>query len=75
MTRLDDLVELHRARDRDHSDVLHVFFTAVAWTGEPRNLEPHLAEELSWYSIVRPPTPMIEPVRAALAKLQFSAPP
>ena len=46
------------------------FFTARAWTGEPRIMEPDKASDLGWYPLGALPSPMVpheETVLRALA--------
>lgn len=64
----NDLAEIHRASDETR-DVLHVFFLARTWRGEPALLEPGLAEDLSWHAVDRVPRPVVDAVAGALVEL------
>lgn len=45
------------------------FFTARAWTGEPRIVEPHKAGELRWCPLSALPEPMVPHEAYALSQL------
>lgn len=56
---------IHR-KDVDKKIYLDFFFRASDWNGEPKNLEPHKCDELSWCSFGTLPKNIIEHVRKVL---------
>ena len=42
------------------------FFKARAWEGEPKNMEPHLCDDLSWFALDALPQNMVPYVAAAI---------
>ncbi len=55
---------MHR-KDRGNERIAF-FFTANAWKGEPRNLEPEKHDDMAWFSVETPPDNMIPYMRYAL---------
>ena len=49
---------------------ISLFFSALRWRGEPRNLEPDKCDELGWWPLDRLPLNMVPYVRQALALWQ-----
>ena len=56
---------VHRA-DRDQR--IGLFFGARRWRGEPRNMEPHKADDLRWFPLNALPDNMVPYVRAAIER-------
>ena len=56
---------VHRA-DRDER--VSFFFSALRWRGEPRNLEPHKADDFRWFPLDHLPDNMVPYVRAAIER-------
>lgn len=54
---------MHRLSDTER---LSLFFRARDWQGEPRNIEPHKCDDLSWFSRGAMPENMVPYIRAAL---------
>lgn len=46
------------------------FFTCMAWTGEPRNMEPEKCDDMSWFSFTELPANMVPSVRYAIKEYQ-----
>jgi hypothetical protein len=46
------------------------FFSAIRWRGEPRNLEPHKADDLRWFPLEALPEAMVPYVRGAIERWQ-----
>ncbi|HVX48122.1 MAG TPA: NUDIX domain-containing protein [Candidatus Saccharimonadales bacterium] len=65
----DDLVyalTMHR-KNKDQDMVwADIYFEAKKWRGEPRNAEPHVHGELSWFDPEELPDNIVPSVRAAL---------
>ena len=53
-------------RDSDDSPYVDVFFHATEWSGEVKNKEPELCEELEWFDISNLPEKTIPFVRKAI---------
>jgi 8-oxo-dGTP diphosphatase len=46
----------------DHAPIderVDYFFTATAWRGEPRIVEPEKAADLRWFDLDAPPEPVV----------------
>jgi len=61
---------MHRLSDTER---LSLFFRADGWTGEPRNVEPHKCDDLSWFSQTELPDNMVPYVRAAIGHIADGA--
>jgi 8-oxo-dGTP diphosphatase len=61
---------VHRA-DRDQR--VSFFFAATRWRGEPRNLEPHKADDFGWFALDRLPDDMVPYVRRAIENWRAGA--
>lgn len=63
-----DLVHvMHRRSD---SERMSLFFAPRAWSGEPRNCEPHKADDLDWFALGDLPPNTIPYIRAALGHVR-----
>ena len=51
------------------------FFTAVAWQGEPRILEPHKCADLRWFPLDALPDPVVPHERVVLESLRAGVTP
>lgn len=56
-----------RARDYERVDI---FFTANAWSGEIRNMEPHKCNDLSWHNLDKLPDNTITYIKVAIKHIQ-----
>jgi 8-oxo-dGTP diphosphatase len=56
---------VHRA---DRGQRVGFFFSARRWRGEPRNMEPHKADDLRWFPLRELPDNMVPYVRAAIER-------
>jgi 8-oxo-dGTP diphosphatase len=54
---------VHRA---DRGQRVSFFFTAERWRGEPRNMEPHKADDFGWFPLEHLPDNMVPYVRRAI---------
>ncbi len=68
-----DLRLVHAIHRRGTEERLSLFFSPVAWSGEPVNREPHKCSELAWFALDRLPEPMVAYVRHALDQVQAGA--
>ncbi len=72
---VDDLdltfvTSMQRTRHADAIDErIDFFFTATAWTGEPRIVEPRKCEALSWFALDDLPDPVVPHERFVLERL------
>ncbi|MEL6829581.1 MAG: NUDIX domain-containing protein [Pseudomonadota bacterium] len=56
---------MHRLSDTER---LSLFFRAADWSNEPRNLEPHKCDDLSWFNQAALPYNMVPYVRAGISR-------
>lgn len=64
---LDFVTAMQRTRHADPIDErIDFFFTARAWTGEPRIVEAAKAEAIEWFSLDRLPEPVVPHERVVL---------
>ena len=62
----DDLAFAHVVHRADRGQRVGFFFSAHRWRGEPRNMEPHKADELRWFPLEALPDAMVPYVRRAI---------
>ena len=58
---------MHRYADDER---MSFFFVPTNWSGEPKNLEPHKCDDLSWFKLDALPDNMVSYVRAAIDRGQ-----
>ena len=63
----DDLEFAHVVHRADRGQRVGFFFSAVRWRGEPRNMEPHKAEDFRWFPLDTLPEGMVPYVSRAIA--------
>jgi ADP-ribose pyrophosphatase YjhB (NUDIX family) len=63
-----------RATPEAQGGRLDFFFTAIAWTGEPRNAEPAKCGRVSWWPVTRLPSPLIPEVALAIESIEKGIP-
>ncbi len=66
-----DLELFHVTHRLSQDERMSFFYTAGAWAGEPKNMEPHKCDDLSWFPIQNLPANTIPYVASAL-RLGFS---
>lgn len=69
-----------RSGDLDVAHVMHrksceservdVFFVARSWQGEPKNMEPHKCDDMSWFNIDKLPNNTITYIKFALWQIK-----
>jgi ADP-ribose pyrophosphatase YjhB (NUDIX family) len=62
----DDLAFAHVVHRADRGQRVGFFFTALRWGGEPRNMEPHKADDFRWFPLDALPGDMVPYVRRAI---------
>jgi 8-oxo-dGTP diphosphatase len=62
----DDLAFAHVVHRADRGQRVGFFFSARRWRGEPRNMEPHKADDFRWFPLAALPDPMVPYVRRAI---------
>ena len=70
-SQLELMHTMHRLSDTER---LSLFFRAVEWQGEPRNVEPHKCDDLSWFNRHTLPENMVPYIRAALGYFEQGKP-
>ena len=64
----DDLAFAQVVHRTDRGQRVGLFFSARRWRGEPRNMEPHKADDLRWFPLSALPDNMVPYVRAAIER-------
>jgi ADP-ribose pyrophosphatase YjhB (NUDIX family) len=64
----DDLAFAQVVHRADRDERVSFFFSAIRWRGEPRNLEPHKADDLRWFPLDALPEAMVPYVRGAIER-------
>ena len=64
----DDLAFAQVVHRADRDERVSFFFRAECWRGEPRNLEPHKADDFRWFPLDHLPDNMVPYVRAAIER-------
>ncbi|MGH7006696.1 MAG: NUDIX domain-containing protein, partial [Alphaproteobacteria bacterium] len=64
----DDLAFAQVVHRADRGQRVSFFFAARRWRGEPRNLEPHKADDFGWFPLDRLPRNMVSYVRRAIER-------
>ncbi|MDT0203736.1 NUDIX domain-containing protein [Nocardioides sp. AE5] len=68
---LEFLTSMHRTQGADPIDErIDFFFTARAWSGEPRIIEPEKCAGLDWFALSALPDPVVPHERATLEALR-----
>jgi 8-oxo-dGTP diphosphatase len=62
----DDLEFAHVVHRADRGQRVGFFFSARRWRGEPRNMEPHKADDFRWVPLDALPDDMVAYVRRAI---------
>jgi 8-oxo-dGTP diphosphatase len=62
----DDLEFAHVVHRADRGQRVGFFFSARCWRGEPRNMEPHKADDFRWVPLDALPDDMVPYVRRAI---------
>lgn len=69
--KIEDLEVVHLIHEKDVKDErINFFILAHNWEGEPKNMEPHKCDELSWFDINNLPKNMIELVEQAIKNIR-----
>ncbi len=64
---LTHVLTMFRIREpTSNSERVDLFYTAVVWTGEPKNTEPEKCDDLNWFPLDNPPINTIPYIRTAL---------
>ena len=69
----DDLTFAQVVHRADRGQRIGLFFSARRWRGEPRNMEPHKADDLRWFPLSALPDNMVPYVRAAIDRWRAGA--
>ena len=64
----DDLAFAQVVHRADRGQRVGFFFEARRWRGEPRNMEPHKADDFRWFPLDALPENMVPYVRAAIER-------
>ena len=64
-----DLEFVHVVHRADRGQRVGFFFRALRWRGEPRNMEPHKADDFRWFALDALPDEMVPYVRRAIELL------
>lgn len=69
--RPDDLHVVHvMHRKSCNSERVDVFFVARSWQGEPKNMEPHKCDDMSWFDMENLPDNTIAYIKFALDQIK-----
>ncbi|MDZ7744560.1 MAG: NUDIX domain-containing protein [Candidatus Saccharibacteria bacterium] len=69
--KLRHVLTMHRHEKNDkYPEWVDFYFEADEWEGDVRNSEPHMHDELAWFSSDELPENIIPSVRAALEAIQ-----
>ena len=63
-----DLTLFHVMHRYAQDERISFFFHASAWTGQPKNMEPHKCDELEWFPLDAMPANTIPYVTAAISR-------
>ncbi|NCO11946.1 MAG: NUDIX hydrolase [Candidatus Pacebacteria bacterium CG_4_10_14_3_um_filter_34_15] len=61
---------MHRRSDFDGSQRVDVFYSVDDFDGEPKNVESHKCDDLSWFDIGQLPENIIPYIRDAISNIQ-----
>ncbi len=64
---------MHRFEMQNNTELrerVDVFFTAKKWAGEPKNMEPHKCDDLSWFSFDQLPDNTIPYIKHAFDSIK-----
>lgn len=71
MLKADDLRLVHvMHRKEPNEERVNFFFTATNWRGEPKIMEPHKCDDLSWFDLNNLPENVIPYIRQAIACIE-----
>ena len=62
----DDIELFHVTHRLAQDERISFFYTTRTWLGEPRNMEPHKCDDLSWFPIEKMPVNTIPYISSAL---------
>ena len=62
----DEIEFAHVVHQADRGQRVGFFFRALPWRGEPRNMEPHKADDFGWFALDALPDEMVPYVRCAI---------
>lgn len=57
---------MHRRDKESGGQRVDYFLTATAWEGEPRNMEPHKCDDLSWFPLQQLPENTLDFIREVI---------
>ena len=69
----DDLAFAQVVHRADRGERVSFFFEARRWRGEPRNMEPHKADDFRWVALDALPDNMVPYVRRAIERWRTGA--
>jgi ADP-ribose pyrophosphatase YjhB (NUDIX family) len=69
----DDLTFAQVVHRADRGERVSFFFSAGRWRGEPRNMEPHKADDFGWFPLDALPDNMVPYVRRAIERWRAGA--
>ena len=56
----------YRTKNDETADRVNYFFKASTWSGEPKNMELHKCDDMSWFPLAKLPIKTVPEVRLAL---------
>ena len=62
----EDLEVVHVVHRKSNEERIDFFILAKRWKGEPRNVEPHKCDDLSWFEMDKLPENTIPYIRQAI---------